>query len=84
MFSDVSDGIPVNPRKALKQALVMSKADFVQLSTQFHFNFDRFLTVDRLYELYNKTVHKGRIDCICNELKEGYSVEEIIFFNINY
>jgi len=74
-----------SPIKALMRALVMSKADFVQLSAQFQFDFDRFLTVERLYELYDKTIHKARVKNICTELKEGCSVQKNYpLIRINY
>ena len=53
---------------ALLNALKLCKPDFVELSTEFHFNFQNFLTIDRLYELYNESVHQSRVQNLCGKL----------------
>lgn len=60
---------------ALMRALIMAKANFVELSTEFHFDFDKFLTVERLYQLYQCTVHKGRVINICAAIGINLSVD---------
>ena len=46
---------------ALMEALCLGKADFVQLSSDFHFDFTEFLTLDKLHQLYSQSVHRKRI-----------------------
>ena len=46
------------------KALCLGKADFVQLSSDFHFDFETFLTLKKLYCLYTRSIHRERISKI--------------------
>lgn len=62
---------------ALMKALLLGKPEFVKLSTEFHFDFSSFLSVERLHELYRKTIHRDRVDNICSAIGAKLNVNAV-------
>ena len=42
------------------KALILGRAEFVELCTEFHFDFQSFLTIENLLKLYTSTIHHLR------------------------
>ena len=54
---------------AFMKALLLAKTDFVEMLCDFHFDLEKFLTVERLFQIYVDCVHTNRIaDLIHNFL----------------